>query len=83
MNMWSSMNNYLLNKCTIQAYSSTDIGWIVYSSEFTDTERLKKYLEWITYFEWGFKMGVLTNANAFKDEERTKRTEWKNRKKPS
>ena len=81
MDTWASLNNYIFNECIIQAESSTNIGWIVYSSQFTDIVHLKKYLERKSDFEWGFKMGAITNSDIFTDEAKTKKTEWKNRKK--
>ena len=64
MNEWCRLYGYSLTKCIIQAESSTCIGWLCYSSQYTDTDPLKKKLMEVSTFEWGFKLiGVRTNEN--------------------
>ena len=81
LEMWSSLHGYGLKQCIIQAESSSNIGWLVYSSQFTDIDHLKQYMEKKTNFEWGFKLGAITQSDALEDNDKQKRTEWKNRKK--
>ena len=47
------------------------IGWLLYSSYFTDTEVLKTILESQSDFEWGFKIIPVTNGD--------KQENWNNR----
>jgi hypothetical protein len=39
------------------------IGWLFYSSQYTDTHHLSKYLKRTTGFEWGFKLGSITKSD--------------------
>ena len=61
---WMRLYGYIINKCIIQAESSTCIGWLVYSSQHTDTEIIKELLTNESNFEWGFKMVSVTEADS-------------------
>ena len=61
---WMRLHGYLINKCIIQAETSTCIGWLCYSSQHTDTNAMKEILTVNSDFEWGFKMVSVTEADA-------------------
>ena len=72
---WALLNSYVFSEYVIQAASSTNIGWMVYSSQFTDVKQMKKYMSVKeSDMEWGFKLGAVTNRYAFQDEKKTKKT---------
>ena len=88
LNYWAQLNGKGIQKCIIQYEESTNIGWLVYSSQYTDIEHLQKYMRGYSMninsshnFEWGFKMIAITKADEFQEKEKTSRTSWKNRKK--
>ena len=56
LSSWCRIFGYSITKCVIQAENSTCIGWLCYSSKFTDTEPLRKRLVSQSDFEWGFKL---------------------------
>ena len=60
---WMRLHGYLINKCIIQAETSTCIGWLCYSSQHTDTNAIKDILTVNSDFEWGFKMVSITEAD--------------------
>ena len=60
---WMNLFGYSFNKCIIQAETSTCIGWLVYSSQYTDTDTIKQRLTYISQFEWGFKMMAITEED--------------------
>ena len=68
---WASLYAYTFRKCIIQAESEALIGWLVYSTQFTDTEVLRKDLMEATNWEWGFKLGSVTSDD--KEEKWNKR----------
>lgn len=61
---WMRVFGYIINKCIIQAETSTCIGWLVYSSQNTDTQVLKELLMNESNFEWGFKMVAVTESDS-------------------
>ena len=70
LEVWGEFNGYQISRCLIQAEHSTPIGWLLYSSQYTDTESLCKKLFNQTGFEWGMKIGAVTKADKdkqFKD----------------
>ena len=87
MNYWAQLNGQGLQRCIIQSEESTNIGWMVYSSQYTDIEHLHKYLRGYAMkinpshkFEWGFKLSAITKADEYEDEAKNVRTLWKDRK---
>ena len=56
MSTWCKLYGYSLTKCVIQAENSTSIGWLCYSSQYTDTDPLRSRLMEHSDFEWGFKL---------------------------
>ena len=68
---WASLHSYLLYKCIIQAESARTIGWLAYSTSYTNTEKLKRILSAKSDFEWGFRMSAVTQTD--------KKVPWKNR----
>ena len=81
MKEWANAEGHRLSECVIQTENSTNIGWLVYSSQYTDTEYLKCLIMDELGFEVGFKLSAITNTDTWEDEEQKKLTEWKNRKK--
>ena len=68
---WSQLNGYGFNECITKMENSTNIGWLVYSSQFTDIDHLNRYMEKDALkVEWGFKLGAITNADIFQDEKK-------------
>ena len=45
---WTNLQGYNIYKCIIQVERSSTIGWLVYSSQYTDKEHLSKFLEEVT-----------------------------------
>ena len=78
---WSQANGHRLSQCIIQAESSTNIGWLVYSSQYTDVKNLQKLIYDEINIEVGFKLGAITASDIWINKEEGKKTEWKNRKK--
>ena len=60
---YMQLYGYTFNKCIIQAESSTYIGWLNYTSQYTDTELLKSMLVMISGFEWGFRLIAVTQED--------------------
>ena len=56
LSSWCRLYGYSITKCVIQAEKSTYIGWLCYSSQYTDTEPLRERLMDASDFEWGFKL---------------------------
>lgn len=79
MQSWLTKHQGRLQRCIIQSEYSVTIGWLVYSSTFTDIHHLKKEMEKRTSFEWGFKIGQVTSSDAVDDE--GKKRAWKDRMK--
>ena len=54
---WAQLYGYTVTKCMIQADNASYIGWITYSTYYTNTDALRQRLqEEGGQFEWGFKM---------------------------
>ena len=63
LHSYMQLYGYSFNKCIIQAESSTCIGWLNYSSQYTDTELLKSILIKRSGFEWGFRLISVTQED--------------------
>jgi hypothetical protein len=72
---WSRLYNHSFYRCIIQEEHLTAIGWLLYSSQYTNTQQLSKYLQNETGFEWGFKLGSITKSD---EKEDGKAVLWKN-----
>jgi hypothetical protein len=75
---WASMAGHAFYRCVIQAEHSTAIGWLLYSSQFTNTYHLSQHLQRETGFEWGFKLGSITKSDETNE---GKPVQWKDRQK--
>jgi hypothetical protein len=73
---WSHLVNHSFYRCIIQEEHSTAIGWLLYSSQYTNTQHLSQYLQKTTGFEWGFKLGSITKSDEKTD---GKLVPWKHR----
>ncbi len=71
---WAKVNEYGCYKCIIQAERAKTVGWLLYSSQFTDTIHLCKMLESKTGYEWGMKLAQITRTE-------NETLEWKDRTK--
>jgi len=60
---WAESFGYSLVSCLIQTSSAKYVGWLAYSSYFTELEFWKIGLENNTGYEWGLKMVAVTNAD--------------------
>lgn len=88
MKDWARAIGYAFSKCIVQAENLANIGWIVYSTQFTDIEYMKKYLQDQTRVlyprvnvDWGFKITAVTKTDILKDGKNDTKTEWKDRRK--
>lgn len=63
MDSWMRLHGYSFGKCILQSETSTNIGWLVYSTQYTDTEALRRRLTNISKFEWGFKLLAVTESD--------------------
>ena len=79
MKAWITKHNARHQRCLVQSEYAVNIGWLVYSSNYTDLDHLKKEMEKRTSYEWGFKIGAVTNSDRLQTN--GKATEWKNRMK--
>jgi hypothetical protein len=75
---WARLADYSFYRCVIQAEHSVSIGWLLYSSQYTNTQYLSNYLQRMTGFEWGFRIGSITKSDEHED---GKPVQWKNRMK--
>jgi hypothetical protein len=75
---WARLAGHSFYRCVIQEEHSTAIGWLLYSSQYTNTYHLSKHLQRITGFEWGFKLGSITKSDENID---GKPVQWKDRQK--
>ena len=64
MDSWMRLYGYSFSKCIIQAESSTCIGWLVYSSQYTNSEPIRRRLMEISQFEWGFKLVAIQESDS-------------------
>ena len=60
---WMELYGYSCSKCIIQAENSACIGWLAYSTSFTDPEVFRERLVDHSNFEWGFKLMAVTNSD--------------------
>ncbi len=79
MKAWITKHNARHQHCLVQSEYAINIGWLVYSSNYTDLDHLKKEMEKRTSYEWGFKIGAVTNSDRLQPN--GKATEWKDRMK--
>ena len=71
LQQWAQLYLYTITKCIIQADTAEFVGWIAYSSYFTEIEKIKSTLTKKSNFEWGFKMIAVNDSN--KDKKWNKR----------
>ena len=61
---WAQLYSYTIQRCIVQADSAEYIGWLAYTSYYTNVEKLREVLKEKGKFEWGFKMYQLrSNEN--------------------
>ena len=60
---WAELYSYTIKRCLIQSNDAGYVGWICYTSQFTDTQQWRDYLMGQTSYEWGFKLVPITNAD--------------------
>ena len=63
MSSWAKAYNCAFYKCLIQAEQMKGVGWLVYSSNFTDRNFLARFLTTRTGFEWGFRLGPISEVD--------------------
>jgi hypothetical protein len=73
---WARLSNYSFYRCIIQAEHSPPIGWLLYSSQCTNTYHLSTYLQRATGFEWSFCLRAITKLD---EHEGGKPVQWKDR----
>ena len=78
---WARSEQFSFSRCIVQAEKECVIGWLVYSSQFTNTDHLGKLFKKKTQHEWGFRLGAITESDVYKDEKKKEKTLWKDRKK--
>ena len=74
LKLWSDTNGYRMAPCIVQAVSS-----IVYTSDYTDIDFIKKQVKRIGNVEVGLKVSAITTSDIWEDEEKGKKTEWRDR----
>ncbi len=62
--LWAQASGYSMSRCIIQAANMRPVGWFVYTNQYTDRDQLKAFFEANSSFEWGFKVGPVTDADA-------------------
>ncbi len=67
MAIWAKSCDRKFSKSVIQAPNPRYAGWLVYSSNYTDTNYLSNMMKKKTGYEWGFKVVPCTNADKFID----------------
>lgn len=78
MSIWANVNSKRFKRTIIQTENPSNIGWFLYSSNYTDVNRLSKILKRETGYEWGFRVSPITKKDMLK--EGTKKVnEYKNR----
>jgi hypothetical protein len=75
---WARLSGHSFYRCVIQEEHSTPIGWLLYSSQYTNTYHLSNYLQVATGFEWGFRLGSITKSD---ENIEGKPVSWKDRQK--
>lgn len=63
MQSWTAANSAYFSKTLIQAEYCIEIGWLAYTSQFSDPSVFKEKMEEITDFEWGFKLTAVTDSD--------------------
>ena len=63
MKGWVELYSYTINRCLIQSDDAGFVGWIAYTSQFTNTNLWKEYLMSTTSYEWGFKLVPVTSTD--------------------
>jgi hypothetical protein len=63
---WVQLHSFTFRRTIIQSESATCIGWLAYSSYYTDTEAIKSYLSEHSNFEWGFRIQAVTKSDSTK-----------------
>jgi hypothetical protein len=63
---WAQLYAFTFRRTIIQSESATCIGWLAYSSYYTDTHAIRAYLMENSNFEWGFRIQAVTKADADK-----------------
>ena len=60
---WAKLYDYSISRCLIQSDNAEFIGWICYSSYYTEIDLLRRILAKSSSFEWGFKMISVTDTD--------------------
>ena len=60
---WMELYGYTFNRCIIQAENASFIGWLAYSTAYTDPEIFRSRLVEHSNFEWGFKLVAVTTSD--------------------
>ena len=60
---WAILYGHNLNRCVIQAENSEMVGWLLYSSQYTDIDHMAKFLRSKRDWEWGLKLGPITKSD--------------------
>ena len=60
---WMELYGYTFSKCIIQAENAAFIGWLCYSTSYTDPEVFRSRLVEHSNFEWGFKLVAVTTSD--------------------
>jgi hypothetical protein len=63
---WAQLHSFTFRRTIIQSEAATCIGWLAYSSYYTDTEAIRVYLMENSNFEWGFRIQADTKTDADK-----------------
>lgn len=77
LHKWARSEQFSFNRCVVQAEKECVIGWLVYSSQYTNTDHLGKILKQNTNHEWGFRIGAITEADVFKDDKKQEKLHGK------
>lgn len=64
---WANEHGYTFKPTIIQAEKASVVGWLTYSSSFTDTAMLKFILRSYLPIEWGFRIQTVTNKDKEKE----------------
>ena len=60
---WADLYSYTIKQCLIQSNDAGYVGWISYTSQYTNTKQWRDYLTRKTGYEWGFKMVPVTTTD--------------------
>ncbi len=64
---YCNLRGRLFRRCVVQAEVAEAIGWLLYTSGYTDWEHLAQFLRRRTGFEWGLRLGLVTNDDSNMD----------------